>query len=283
MGSTAWIALLVILTACGGTPQRSERPQEPAETASPPLAMPSPSPRRPELAGSRLLRFESTDGVELVGRLWGEGKIGVVLAHGFDEQLGQGGWYPVGGQSFPQALDRRGYLVLTFNFRGFSDEDGAASEGEIDVSNNWRDAIAAVRQIRSQGAERVFLIGASMGGIALLRAARASNVDIDGVVSLATPQFPSKYYADEPEANDATPERLKAIDAPLLFIAGKDDVIEGVRFARDAQRMFNAAKEPKQIAIVNSGYHSSGLVTSAEAGIVKRTTKLILDFIDELA
>ncbi len=277
----ALTALLVVLPACSAQPQRSDRTQESPGTASPRTTSTSPSPSRPELAGSRLVRFASTDGVELVGRLWGEGKTGVVLAHGFDEFLGQGGWYPVGGQSFPRALDRRGYLVLTFNFRGFSDDENAVSEGEIDLANNWRDAVAAVRYIRAQGAKRVFLIGASMGGIAALRAARAPDLDLDGVVSLATPQFPSKYYADEPEANDATPERLRAIDAPLLFVAGKDDVIEGVRFAKDAQRMFDAAKKPKQIVIVNSGYHSSGLVTSAEAGVVKNTTKLIVDFVEE--
>lgn len=280
---TAFVVLLVVLTACTAQPQRSEPTQEPRTTASPRTTSTSPSPSRPALAGSRPVRFPSTTGIELAGRLWGEGSTGVVLAHGFDEQLGQGGWYPVGGQSFPRALDRRGHLVLTFNFRGFSDAEDAASDGEIDVSNNWRDALAAVRYIRAQGAKRVFLIGASMGGIAALRAARAPDIALQGVVSLATPQFPSRHYADEPAANDATPERLRAIDAPLLFIAGKDDVIEGVRFAKDAQRMFDAAKEPKEIAIVSSGYHSSGLVTSAEPGIVKKTTKLTLDFIDEHA
>jgi pimeloyl-ACP methyl ester carboxylesterase len=275
-------AVIVVLSACSGQPGRSERTRQPRGTTSPQLPTASPAPSvRPELAGSRVVRFASTDGVELVGRLWGDGKTGVVLGHGFDEQLGQGGWYPVGGQSFPRALERRGLLVLTFNFRGFTDEDvQPETDIDIDVSNNWRDSIAAVRYIRSQGARRVFLIGASMGGIAALRAGRAAEVDLDGVISLATPQFPSKYYAGEPEANDATPERLRAIDAPLLFIAGMDDVIEGVRFARDAQRMFEAASEPKEIAIVDSGYHSSGLVTSAEAGIVKKTTKLIVDFIE---
>ncbi len=274
--------LLAALVGCTQEPELPEGAQRAQRTQPPSLPTASPSPSvRPELAGSRPVRFDSTDGVELVGRLWGEGKTGVVLAHGFDEQLGQGGWYPVGSQSFPRALDRRGYLVLTFNFRGFSDDEDAASEGGIDVSNNWRDAMAAIDYIRLQGAKRVFLVGASMGGVAALRAARLPDADLDGVVSLATPQFPSKYYPDEPQANDATPERLKAIDAPLLFIAGRDDVIEGVRFARDAQRMFDAASEPKEIVIVDSGYHSSGLVTSAEASIVKNTTKLIVDFIEE--
>ena len=84
--------------------------------------------------------------------------------------------------------------------------------------------MAAVGFMKTRGAKKIFLIGASMGGMATLHAARIPGVDLSGVVSLATPQFPAKYYAGVPRAKDATPARLRQIDEPKLFIAGTEDV-----------------------------------------------------------
>ena len=211
--------------------------------------------------------------------------MGVILAHGFSQDQAQDGWLP-----FPAALAERGYLALTFNFRGFCDP-GGCSEGETELENNWRDAVGAVALLEERGAKKIFLIGASMGGLAVLRAARTPGVDVAGVVSLATPQFPSRYYAVDFPANDVTPARLKEIDEPKLFIAGKDDVqlpahglqpgIESVRFAEDARRMFEAAEEPKELALVDSSFHGSELVTIDLDHVFAETRGLIFAFLDE--
>ena len=238
-----------------------------------------------ERADYEAIRFRAGDGVELVGRLWGEGDVAVILAHGFSQGQAQEGWPPL-----PAVLAERGYLALTFNFRGFCDSEGC-SEGGMELENNWRDAMAAVALLEERGAKKIFLIGASMGGLAVLRAARTPGVDVTGVVSLSTPQFPSKYYVGEPQANDVTRARLKQIDEPKLFMAGKDDVqlpgsaplrpgIESVRFAEDARRMFAAAEEPKQLALVDSSSHSSELVTTAADDIVNETRALIFRFLE---
>ncbi len=87
-----------------------------------------------------------------------------------------------------------------------------------------------------------------------------------------------------------TPARLKQVDETKLFIAGKDDVqslgsaplrpgIERVRFAEDARRMFEAAEEPKELALVDSFHHSSELVTVAPDHVVKETSALIFRFL----
>ncbi len=149
----------------------------------------------------------------------------------------------------------------------------AGTEGE-------RADYQAVRFQAEDGVER----------LAVVRAARTPGVDVAGVVSLSTPQFPSKYYVGEPQANDVTPARLKQLDEPKLFIAGKDDVqvpgsaplrpgIESVRFAEDARRMFDAAGEPKKLALVNSSFHSSELVTTAPNEILRKTRALIFRFL----
>jgi hypothetical protein len=106
-------------------------------------------------------------------------------------------------------------------------------------------------------------------------------VDLAGVVSLATPQFPSKYYAGVPAAEDATPPRLRQIDEPKLFAAGTDDVqhaftgelrrgVKSVRFALEARRMFDAADEPKELVLIDSSFHSSELLTTPPARIPKQ-------------
>ena len=134
---------------------------------------------------ARKVQFVAADGVEITGRLWANGDVAVILAHGFSEYTAQDDWLP-----FAPALAQRGYAVLTFNFRGFCNGRGC-SEGPSELGKNWRDAMAAVEFMETRGAKKIFLIGASMGGLAVLRAARMPEVDVAGVVSLSTPQFPS--------------------------------------------------------------------------------------------
>jgi pimeloyl-ACP methyl ester carboxylesterase len=278
----ALISLAIATTACSNGPQSSEANAEATatETASSP---PRASSRR---ARYRPVRFFAADGVELVGRLSGTGDVGVILAHGFSHGSAQEGWLP-----FVPALVSRGYTVLTFNFRGFCDSKGC-SEGPSELGKNWRDAMAAVGFMERRGTKKIFLIGASMGGLAVLRAARMPEVDLSGVVSLSTPQFPSKYYVGEPRANDVTPARLRQIDEPKLFVAGTKDVqlpasapfrpgVTSVRFAADARRMFDGAEEPKELALVDSSFHSSDLLTYAPADVRRQTTEVVLRFLSE--
>jgi pimeloyl-ACP methyl ester carboxylesterase len=278
----ALIALATATTAYSDGPRSSRADADATTTAT----AASPARASSLQARSRPVRFSAADGVELVGRLSGTGDVGVILAHGFSHGIAQEGWLPFG-----PALVSRGYTVLTFNFRGFCDSKGC-SEGPSELGENWRDAMAAVRFMETRGAKKIFLIGASMGGLAVLRAARMPEVELAGVVSLSTPQFPSKYYYGEPRANDVTPARLRQIDEPKLFVAGTKDVqlpgsaplrpgVESVRFAADARRMFGAAEEPKELVLVDSFHHSSELVTVAEADIVRQTRSAVFRFLTE--
>jgi hypothetical protein len=141
-----------------------------------------------------------------------------------------------------------------------------------------------------------------MGGIAAFRAADEAELDLAGIVSLATPQYPSIYYEGEFVENDVTPDRLQQITAPKLFIAGADDVqtplgvpmrpdVESVSFAQDARVMFEASLEPKQLEVVNSDAHSSDLVgarphefvSDTRVEIIPYTRQLIVAFIEEHA
>jgi pimeloyl-ACP methyl ester carboxylesterase len=166
----------------------------------------------------------------------------------------------------------------------------------MELGENWRDAAAAVELLHSRGSERIFIVAASMGGLAAFRAADEAELDLAGMVSLATPQFPSIYYEGETAENDITPERLQRIAAPKLFIAGARDVqtpafaplregVYRVYFAEDARAMFEASPEPRQLEIVDSGVHSSELVGARpqEADVITHTRQLIVAFIEEHA
>ncbi len=294
--SSVALALLLIGCATGGpttppSPDMAASPAPVVTSPSPaltlgasPLTAPSPTPTVPY----EEVEFAADDGPVLRGRVWSESRVGVVLAHGFSMQTGQGDW-----NAFAEYLAGLGYGVLTFDFRGFCDSRGC-SERPIQLEENWRDAAAAVEYQRSRGSKRIFIVAASMGGLAAFRAADEADLDLAGIVSLATPQFPSVYYAQwgEPAANNVTPERLERIAAPKLFIAGKSDVqgsgdlapgVAPVRFAEEARSMFEASREPKQLEIVDSGNHSSQLVTTAGDEVVDHTRALIVAFIEEHA
>ena len=283
--SSVGLAALLLVGCTAGAPAASPSDgtaTTSAEAVESPSATLSPSGAR--APGYEEVEFVADDGRTLRGRAWSDGRIGVVLAHGFSERTGQDDW-----NAFAEHLAGLGYGVLTFDFRGFCDRDGC-SGGGLQLGENWRDAVAAVEYLRSRGSERIFLVGASMGGIAAFRAADEAELDLAGIVSLATPQYPSIYYSGEPVENDVTPERLQRIAAPKLFIAGADDVqlpteadlrVESVIFAEDARVMFEASPEPRQLEIVESGHHSSELVIWAGRDVVEHTRQLIVAFIEE--
>ena len=80
-------------------------------------------PPPPDLSGSRAVTFESRDGVTLEGRLFGDGSTGVVLSH--MRPADQRSWF-----AFANRLADEGYLVLTYDFRGYcpGGEGGCSQE-----------------------------------------------------------------------------------------------------------------------------------------------------------
>jgi pimeloyl-ACP methyl ester carboxylesterase len=272
-------ALLMLGTSCGG---ESPTVATPTTVTPSPTEEATPAPVPGEDDEGRKVAFQAEDGTKLLGRLWGEGEVGVVLAHGFSEFTGQDDWLP-----FPGILAAQGYHALTFNFRGFCSTDGCSGR-RMELGNNWLDVVAATKLLEARGATRIFLIGGSMGGIAVFRAAETAVQDVQGIVSISTPQFPSRYYPNEPPENDVTEARLQAIAVPMLFIAADRDSqgVQGgevIRFADEADSMADAAAGEVEVLIADSAAHSSELVTTAEPPVVVETREAILHFLAEHA
>jgi pimeloyl-ACP methyl ester carboxylesterase len=208
--------------------------------------------------------FVASDGVRIAGRLFGDGLVGVVLGHQIDND--QSAWW-----DFAERLAADGYVALTINFRGYC-PDGAGCSGDGGTGEAWRDLVAASDELRHRGAGRVVLIGASMGGTAAVVAASDARSAVDGVITLSAPADCCGMGADR--------SAIQAADMPMLFIAGRFD---GDAPA-SARRLGRFAGSQGEIVILASGEHGTDLIGGlATPQVERRTTDLILDFLDRVA
>lgn len=218
--------------------------------------------RQQALADSRALMFESIDGVQLAGRIFGPdgATAGIVLAH--MQPADQTSWY-----DFADQLGGLGYRVLTFDFRGYCPGGNAGcSEGKKDVAGIWQDVEGAVGLLRSQGVRRIGLVGASMGGTASLVVASQTGQAIDAVVTLSAP--------DSIEGLTAGPDVLQAVTAAKLFLAGDGDASA----ARTAQAFYDESIQPKRIEILTTNDHGTDILEGNQSEASK---KLILDWLGQ--
>jgi pimeloyl-ACP methyl ester carboxylesterase len=265
-GSRTVIALVGCLLFAGcstatTTPVPSSAPTTastvPTSTSSSP---PSPDPTQ----GSQPVRFPASGSVQLAGRLFGSGPIGVVLAHQVDDD--QSDWFP-----FAQRLASRGYRVLTFDLRGYCPGGGdGCSSGSPDVSSSADDVDAAMRFLAGKGVRTTILIGASVGGQAVLVRAARSQEGIAGVVSMSAPAF---------FAYDITAKTLGGLDVPTLFVAGTGDG-EAAPSARHFARWVGG---PTDLLVLDTGLHGVDLLSGTEPAIARTVDRRILEFLRRTA
>ncbi|HEV8057249.1 MAG TPA: alpha/beta fold hydrolase, partial [Actinomycetota bacterium] len=200
-------------------------------------------PPPPDLSRSRPVTFESRDGVTLEGRLFGDGSTGVVMSH--MQPADQRSWF-----AFANRLADQGYLVLTYDFRGYCPGgEGGCSQGERDIAAIWQDVLGAEDFVRSQGATKVALVGASMGGTASLVAAGQEGNDVAAVITLSAPESIEGLVVDAP--------LLQREQANKLFIAGVGDATA----AASAEHLSEIAPPPKRVAIIPVDDHGTDLLT----------------------
>lgn len=217
--------------------------------------------READLAASTAVTFRSPDGVKLAGRVFGDGQVGVVLAHMFPAD--QTSWW-----AFARALAPKGFTVLTFDFRGYCPGGVAGcSEGERDIAAMWQDVIGAVDFLVARGLVRVMLVGASMGGTASLVAAAQPGVRVVAIAALSAPQSFEGLTADRGV--------LGNVSAAKLFVAGNSDPTGA---AAAAQAMYDESPPPKQVEIFTSSDHGTDLLTGNQSG---RVQTLILTYLEQ--
>ena len=197
--------------------------------------------------------FESIDGVQLSGRMFGpEGaSAGIVLLHMLPAD--QRSWF-----DFADQLGALGYRTLTFDFRGYCPGgDAGCSGGSKDISAIWQDVGGAVGLLRTEGVRRIGLVGASMGGTASLVYASESGVDIEAVVTLSAP--------DAIEGLTAGPDVLQSVSSAKLFLAGNGDG----NAAATAQAFYNESAQPKRVEILTTADHGTDILEGNQAEIAQ--------------
>ena len=248
-------AVSFVLVSCGGGADLVEE-----RTASPtPAESPSPTP-----VPGEAIAFRASDGVRIAGRLFGDGRVGVVLGHSIDGD--QTEWWNVA-----EVIADAGSLALTIDFRGYcpGEESGCSEDGTTAYA--WRDLLAGAKLLRERGVKEIVLIGASMGGTAAILAAGHARPDVSGVITLSAPTECCGMETDK--------SVVAAAGAPMLFIAGRLDG-DAPASARAFSRWAGSSGEA---LILASGEHGTDLFGLATPQVERRTTELMLDFIAGIA
>jgi pimeloyl-ACP methyl ester carboxylesterase len=222
--------------------------QAPASTQLPDTPAPA-----GETAGPREVTFQTEDGVKLSGTLFGQGGSGVVLSHMFPTD--QTSWH-----AFAKTLAGNGYLALAYDFRGYGKSGGEKHIDQIDS-----DVRAAVAFLKEQGAQRIVLVGASMGGTASAKVAGSA-----GAAALVVLSSPQSFNGLE-----VTEQDLKSFRGPSLWMGSRGDAA-----TTDTEAMHAKANEPKTLHIYEGSAHGTFIFDTANGPDLSQR---IIDFLVENA
>ena len=189
--------------------------------------------------------FRAADGTKLIGHVFGSGRTVVILGHQSQGSLCE--WV-----AYARRLARLGYTAFALDFRshGLSQLRGGLA-GERLAS----DLDGAVRLMRKRGKQKVFLVGASMGGIASLVAGANVKPAVDGVVSVSAP---ARFMGMNATAS------ARRLRVPVLYVAAEGDDNAGYDFSDDAREMYAATgAADKQLQILPGTQHGVALVAGS--------------------
>jgi len=227
----------------------------------------------------------TSDGMELAARSWsatGETRASVVLVHGLAATKDNPELVAVA-----TSLQDRGFDVLAYDARGHGESSGICTLGDLERY----DVAAAVAHASGSGLP-VLVVGASMGGIAVLRHA-ADDPSLAGVVTVSTPAdwrlhrspgtlaltgmsrtragraFAARLFRVRlsPHWSNAEPQRSLAarVTSPLAVVHGERD-----RFipAREAAGLFSASGGERRLFLVprmGHAFHPAAVPVIGEA------------------
>ena len=191
----------------------------------------------------------TSEGETLQADLYGSlpARRAVILCHG--QSWDATGWREIGPK-----FAERGVPALAINFRGF---DG--STGKTTPASTVADLHAAKMWLRESGAGEIALVGASMGGHAVL--ASSFEHDVECVVSVSAPV----------QAVDDTLSRK--VSGRKLFICANEDSMGA---APHVLRTFELCDTPKTLLLFGAKEHSNGMFHAPYGSAV---VAAMLDFV----
>lgn len=167
-----------------------------------------------------------------------------------------------GWREFAQLTAAQGIMALTYPWRGCR-ESGLADEEQLQKFVD--DARGAIDFVREQGALKIILAGASLGGLASAKLAIESRAS--GIIIVASPPGISQWgFEIEPADLDT--------DIPKLFITGENDPTVPASATR---QLHDLAAEPKEWQTYPGDKHGTDLFeTESREAMQQRMLEFIL-------
>ena len=232
---------LILASACVPNPSPVE-----TQTPFPPSPTPMPAPQT--------ISFTTPDGATLEGTLYGSGETAVIFS-----VMGncKRGW-----EETADGVAQNGMMAFTYQWRDCS-ASGRVDEEEL--SRNFvNDARGAINFMRDQGAGRIILAGASLGGLASAKLAIESQAS--GLIVFASPPEISEW-GFKIEAADLNTE------IPKLFLTSENDTVVP---ASSSHELYDLAAEPKEWQTYPGYAHGTDLFETENGEAVQQR---ILEFI----
>ena len=232
---------LILASAC--------EPRPAPVTQTPLPVSPTPAPRT--------ISFTTPDGAAIEGTVHGAGRTAVIFS-----VMGncKRGW-----EEMADLVAQNGMTALTYQWRGCI---GSGSVDEKEIQKFVDDLRGAINFMREQGATKIVLAGASLGGCASAKLAVESQAS--GLIVIASPpdieQWNFEIEADNMNA-----------DIPKLFISAEnDDTVPASR----TRELHDLAAEPKEWQTYPGTAHGTDLFDT-ESG--EELQQRILNFIIAIA
>lgn len=194
----------------------------------------------PSLKEGKII-FTRYDGKKFIGTVYGQGETAIILAN-----MSQGGasqW-----DHFVEAVDKKKFTVITFNYLQLVPDDYAAVAQEVEI---------ILETLKGFGYKRAICIGASLGVTACSAIGHAPETI--GIVMISGPN------------------NLAAFDTayPKLFIASELD-----SWSTATKSDYDSADEPKMLTIYPGiGSHGTDLFYST---VKDEFLKSLLDFVNAI-
>jgi len=201
---------------------------------------------------ARPVWLTTSDGVRLYAVTAGRGSTAIVMAH-------EGGSTLCGSLPYAATLVRAGLRVIAFDFRDY----GRSGRHGLLLGN---DLAAAAAYARATGAKHVFLMGASMGGAAVVQ--NTASLQVAGRISLSGTRLWEGYGINAPLS-------LPRIHAPFLYLGSRDDARAPLTEARGTVQRIGA--RDKRGVFYAGSFHGWSLVDGAP--FAARARALVLKWI----
>jgi hypothetical protein len=179
------------------------------------------------------------------GKIYGSGDIAIIFSNMDTNE--QNEWSPIIG-----GLISDRYMGLTYDYPEHMDDQSEILEKVISF-------------VRSLGAKKIVLIGASRGGVTSIKVA-ARHVNNDGIVGVIAISAPIEYegivfYSDD---------ELRAITIPKLLLNSEKD-----GGAEDNRKMLEIFSEPKELLFYSGDAHGTELFENERESVTNKISGFI--------